>query len=43
VFREIDLAHAADAQALAELVLVLATNGYLTGQTINANGGWYRS
>lgn len=23
--------------------IMLATNGYLTGQTINVNGGWYMS
>jgi hypothetical protein len=23
--------------------IVLATNGYITGQTINVNGGWYMS
>ncbi|MFC3827690.1 hypothetical protein ACFORI_17075 [Niastella sp. GCM10012298] len=24
-------------------MLMLATNGYLNGQTINVNGGWYMS
>lgn len=27
----------------AEAVLMLARNGYITGQTINVNGGWYMS
>ena len=28
---------------VADVVLMLATNGYITGQTINVNGGWYMS
>lgn len=28
---------------VASVVLLLATNGYITGQTINVNGGWYMS
>jgi len=24
-------------------VVMLAQNGYITGQTINVNGGWYMS
>jgi 3-oxoacyl-[acyl-carrier protein] reductase len=28
---------------VADVVVMLATNGYITGQTININGGWYRS
>lgn len=28
---------------VAEVVVMLATNGYITGQTINVNGGWYMS
>jgi 3-oxoacyl-[acyl-carrier protein] reductase len=28
---------------VAEVALMLATNGYITGQTINVNGGWYMS
>jgi len=28
---------------VADIVTLLATNGYITGQTINANGGWYMS
>ncbi len=27
----------------AEVVVMLARNGYVTGQTINVNGGWYMS
>ncbi len=27
----------------AEVVVLLAKNGYITGQTINVNGGWYMS
>ena len=28
---------------VAEVVTLLATNGYITGQTLNVNGGWYMS
>jgi 3-oxoacyl-[acyl-carrier protein] reductase len=28
---------------VAEIVVALASNGYITGQTINVNGGWYMS
>ena len=28
---------------VSDIVLLLATNGYITGQTINVNGGWYMS
>ena len=31
------------ASEVADVVLVLAENGYITGQTINVNGGWYMS
>jgi len=24
----------------ADVVVMLATNGYITGQTMNVNGGW---
>ena len=27
----------------ADVVVMLARNGYITGQTINVNGGWYMS
>ena len=29
------------ADEVAEAVLLLARNGYITGQTISINGGWY--
>lgn len=32
-----------DVDEVAEVVRLLATNGYITGQTINVNGGWYMS
>ena len=28
---------------VADVVVMLAMNGYITGQTINVNGGWYMS
>jgi 3-oxoacyl-[acyl-carrier protein] reductase len=28
---------------VAEVAILLASNGYMTGQTINVNGGWYMS
>jgi 3-oxoacyl-[acyl-carrier protein] reductase len=28
---------------VADVALMLVRNGYLTGQTINVNGGWYMS
>jgi len=28
---------------VSDVALMLATNGYVTGQTINVNGGWYMS
>jgi 3-oxoacyl-[acyl-carrier protein] reductase len=28
---------------VADVALMLASNGYITGQTINVNGGWYMS
>ncbi len=30
-------------EEVADLVVAIAANGYLTGQTININGGWYMS
>ena len=30
-------------EEIADVAVVLATNGYITGQTINVNGGWYMS
>ena len=31
------------AAEVADVAVLLATNGYVTGQTINVNGGWYMS
>jgi 3-oxoacyl-[acyl-carrier protein] reductase len=31
------------AEEVAEVAVMLATNGYVTGQTVNVNGGWYMS
>jgi 3-oxoacyl-[acyl-carrier protein] reductase len=28
---------------VAQVIVMLAGNGYITGQTINLNGGWYMS
>lgn len=28
---------------VADLAVMLAGNGYITGQTFNINGGWYMS
>jgi 3-oxoacyl-[acyl-carrier protein] reductase len=30
-------------EEVADIVVMLARNGYITGQTIHANGGWYMS
>jgi 3-oxoacyl-[acyl-carrier protein] reductase len=30
-------------EEVADLVVSLAANGYITGQTINVNGGWHMS
>lgn len=30
-------------EEVADVVVMLARNGYITGQTINVNGGWYMS
>lgn len=32
-----------EAGEVADVVVMLATNAYITGQTINVNGGWYMS
>jgi 3-oxoacyl-[acyl-carrier protein] reductase len=32
-----------DVDEVADVAALLASNGYITGQTINVNGGWYRS
>jgi 3-oxoacyl-[acyl-carrier protein] reductase len=31
------------AEEVADVAVLLASNGYITGQTINVNGGWYMS
>ena len=31
------------ADEVASVAVLLASNGYITGQTINVNGGWYMS
>ncbi len=31
------------AEEVADVAVMLATNGYVTGQTINVNGGWFMS
>ena len=28
-------------EEVAEMIVAIARNGYITGQTINVNGGWY--
>lgn len=28
-------------EEVADVVVLFAKNGYITGQTININGGWY--
>ena len=30
-------------EEVADVAVLLATNGYITGQTISVNGGWYMS
>ncbi len=30
-------------EEVAGVVVMLASNGYITGQTINVNGGWHMS
>jgi 3-oxoacyl-[acyl-carrier protein] reductase len=30
-------------EEVADVAVMLAKNGYITGQTINVNGGWYMS
>ena len=31
------------AEEVARIAVMLSENGYITGQTINVNGGWYMS
>lgn len=28
-------------EEVADVAVMLAQNGYITGQTVNVNGGWY--
>ena len=30
-------------EEIADMAVMLASNGYITGQTFNVNGGWYMS
>jgi 3-oxoacyl-[acyl-carrier protein] reductase len=30
-------------EEVADVAVMLAANGYVTGQTVNVNGGWYMS
>jgi 3-oxoacyl-[acyl-carrier protein] reductase len=39
----IPVGHFGEPEDVASAVLLLAQNGYITGQTINVNGGWYLS
>ena len=32
-----------EVREVGDVVVMLATNAYITGQTINVNGGWYMS
>lgn len=32
-----------DVSEVADVAVLLASNGYITGQTVNVNGGWYMS
>lgn len=39
----IPMGHFGSVDDVASVAVMLATNGYLTGQTISVNGGWYMS
>ena len=39
----IPVSHFGEVEDVSSVVVVLARNGYITGQTINVNGGWYMS
>src|ERR1700733_1647123 len=39
----IPMARFGSVEEVSDIALLLATNGYITGQTINANGGWVKS
>lgn len=40
---KIPLGHFGAVEDVSSVVVMLASNGYITGQTINVNGGWYPS
>lgn len=37
----IPMGHFGNVDDVASVAVMLATNGYLTGQTLGVNGGWY--
>jgi len=39
----IPMGHFGSVDDVASVALMLATNGYMTGQTVSVNGGWYMS
>ncbi len=39
----IPVGHFGTVDEVADVVVMLAVNGYITGQTVNINGGWYMS
>ncbi len=39
----IPLGRFGDVKEVSDIAVLLATNGYINGQTINVNGGWYMS
>ena len=39
----IPVGHFRSVDDVSSIVVLLAENGYITGQTINVNGGWYFS
>jgi 3-oxoacyl-[acyl-carrier protein] reductase len=39
----IPMGHFGSADDVASVVVMLATNEYMTGQTVSVNGGWYMS
>src|SRR5271157_2130171 len=39
----IPMGHFGSVEEVADVAVMLARNGYITGQTINVNGGWYMS
>lgn len=39
----IPVGHFGDVEDVSSVVVLLAQNGYMTGQTVNVNGGWYFS